>query len=123
MCLAKSPNCRGSHVVFHGTKELLLSSSSSSDSIIDDDHDHENEDRDKSSMFTVEQSPGFATIHWGDHPHETTRMEAGGYRTNIIATFCYRNDDDDKSVGGDGTIRRRRNNSSTKVALRSCYNV
>jgi len=39
--------------------------------------------------FLVPQEKGFATIHFGDHPHETTTLLNGGKRTNVILTYCY----------------------------------
>ena len=40
------------------------------------------------NRFLVSQEPGYATIHFGDHPHETTSLRHGS-RTNIILTYVY----------------------------------
>jgi len=96
ICLNKSKDARGSYVLFHGTKRLEQS------------HLNENDD-DKSTnieapipipavptiiqaakedRFLVPQREGYATIHFGDHPHETTPLRRGS-RTNIILTYLY----------------------------------
>jgi hypothetical protein len=93
LCLDKSENCRGSYVLFHGRKALYGV-----------DHSSHLCHMSPPEKFLVNQEMGFATMHWGDHPHETTMLEAG-YRTNIILTYCYR----DKS--------------RSNVSTRSCYNV
>ena len=90
LCLNKSDDCLGSHVLFHGSKELHGIDNSSC--VL------------RPEKFLVNQEMGYATMHWGDHAHETTMLEAG-YRTNIILTYCY-------------TDKTRSN-----VSKRSCYNV
>jgi hypothetical protein len=90
LCLNKSDDCRGSHVLFYGTKALHGIDNSSV--VLPPE------------KFLVNQEMGYATMHWGDHPHQTTMLEAG-YRTNIILTYCYAD--------------KTRNN----VSKRSCYNV
>lgn len=70
MCLEKSVDARGSHVLFHGAQRLVGGTESGIES------------------FLVTQKAGTATVHWGHHPHETTALEAG-VRTNIILTYCY----------------------------------
>lgn len=78
MCLEKMDDTQGSQVLFHGTKPLIKH---------EQGHDaYTAADVDK---FLVDQEPGFATIHWGAHPHETTPLKQGK-RTNIILTYCYR---------------------------------
>jgi len=72
MCLEKTHDTQGSEVMFHGTKPLA------------DGGDSAGIDK-----FLVDQEPGFATIHWGAHPHETLTLKSGK-RTNIILTYCYR---------------------------------
>jgi len=42
----------------------------------------------KEDRFLVPQRQGYATIHFGDHPHETTPLRCGS-RTNIILTYIY----------------------------------
>jgi len=43
----------------------------------------------REDRFLVPQLPGYATIHFGDHPHETTPLRQGS-RTNIIMTYIYK---------------------------------
>jgi len=73
LCIDKSEDCEGSHVRFHGTKVLT--------NVPDTDEP-------KPDQFLVRQDAGYATIHWGDHLHETTPLKAGR-RTNIVLTFWY----------------------------------
>jgi hypothetical protein len=96
LCLEKSDDCQGSHVLFHGTKALAGGppSDNDNDRIVDD----------STFRFLVNQEPGYATLHWGNHPHETTRLMRG-HRTNIVVTYCYT----DKS--------------RSDVSTRDCYNV
>jgi hypothetical protein len=75
MCLEKTELVQDSHVVFYGTQAL---------------EGIEHKKHDSSFQFLVEQIPGYATIHWGHHPHETLGMTGeGGTRTNIVLTYCY----------------------------------
>jgi len=78
MCLETSPDIRGSYVLFHGTQPLMGIAPSR-------DHDTT---MTNAFQFLVEQRPGYATLHWGHHPHETTRL-LQGHRTNIVLTYCY----------------------------------
>lgn len=96
LCIDKSDDCQGSRVLFYGTKSLHCCGRG---------FEKENVAHTSSpSKFLVNQEMGYATIHWGDHPHETTVLQAG-YRTNIILTYCYT----------DAT--------RSDVKKRSCYNV
>lgn len=72
MCLEKADDKQGSEVLFHGTIPL--------------NDDTTTVDIDK---FLVNQEAGFATIHWGAHPHETLALRSGR-RTNLIFTYVYR---------------------------------
>lgn len=74
MCLEKTAETQGSQVLFYGTKSL---------------RDGKTADTPRAEKFLVEQETGFATIHWGAHPHETLALTSGK-RTNIVATYCYR---------------------------------
>jgi hypothetical protein len=91
MCLEKSDDTEGSHVLFHGTKSLTnvpeASSSNSSP---------------PPGTFLVRQDAGYATIHWGDHLHETMPLKSGR-RTNVVLTFWYKDA------------------SRSDVASRTCY--
>jgi hypothetical protein len=78
MCIEKTDDVEGSQVLFHGTKKLENSNGDDKD-IIDDP-----------TSFIVPQEEGFATIHFGSHPHETLPLIKGGRRTNIILTYCYK---------------------------------
>ena len=75
ICLEKSDNVEGSHVMFYGTKQLTKI----------DDYEPKTPD----FCFLVPQEAGYATIHFGDHPHETIPLLKGGKRTNVIITYCY----------------------------------
>ena len=119
-------------MLFHGTKRLLENNLDDDDSKKGDDSSNEStttpavrkeqsketiiDDNDKSSptstkpplelveedRFLVSQEPGYATIHFGDHPHETTSLRHGS-RTNIILTYVYTDP------------------NRSDVATRSCY--
>ena len=78
MCLQKSQDTRGSYVLFHGTKHLQGLDSAEEQSTTTP----------KEDQFLVPQIPGTATIHFGDHFHETTHLREG-LRTNIILTYLY----------------------------------
>jgi len=96
MCLHKASDTTGSYVLFYGSKSLDgLEETASSDKETFDSSNHE-------TKFLVPQTPGFATVHFGDHPHETTALRTGS-RTNIILTYLY----------SDPT--------RTDAATRSCY--
>lgn len=83
ICLHKSKDARGSYVLFHGTKHLELLHLDD-----DDDESANNNGCAKEDRFLVPQREGYATIHFGDHPHETTPLRRGS-RTNIILTYLY----------------------------------
>lgn len=103
LCIDKSPDCRGSQVLFYGTKPLHhpnvrqygMTKRNDTSSSCDNDNKY---------RFLVDQEPGYATIHWGNHPHETTRLESG-YRTNIVMTYCYVDP------------------TKSDVSQRACYNI
>lgn len=109
MCLEKSNDTKGSHVLFYGTKVL----ENKNHSLDDDDVTRANSNTSSPPQqqqtppetidkFLVVQDPGYATIHYGDHLHETTSLECGR-RTNIILTYCYTDP------------------TRSDVATRSCY--
>lgn len=74
MCLEKSQDVKGSQVRFYGRKSF---------------HGVLPVKEEPSAVILVEQRQGYATIHWGDHPHETLPI-ACGRRTNIILTFLFK---------------------------------
>ena len=91
MCIEKTDTVEGSQVLFHGTK--VLENLKVHDETLTDDP----------TTFLVPQEEGFATIHFGSHPHETLPLINGGRRTNIVLTYCYK----DKS--------------RSDVDIRNCY--
>lgn len=101
MCLQKSDETEGSYVLFYGIKKLLnvvddvdndKEKEEEVQNNIDDDavneNDSDNQNRIHDNRFYVSQKPGYATIHFGDHTHETTALHHGS-RTNIILTYVY----------------------------------
>jgi hypothetical protein len=78
--------------MFYGTKKLHNVERGTRD----DDKDEE------SFSFLVQQEAGYATIHWGSHPHKTMALQRGK-RTNIVITYCYKD------------------SSRSDVSSRSCY--
>ena len=93
MCLEKTAEVRGSEVQFYGTQRLEN---------VDPDDDRRRGKSD-SFRFLANQRQGYATIHWGHHPHETMALRSGR-RTNIVLTYCYTDP------------------SRSDVAMRTCYN-
>lgn len=75
LCLERSHDVQGSQVKFYGRRSI---------------HGVKiEEDKELNPIILVEQQQGYATIHWGDHPHETLPIERG-QRTNIILTFLFK---------------------------------
>mmetsp|Transcript_8900 Transcript_8900/g.11846 ORF Transcript_8900/g.11846 Transcript_8900/m.11846 type:complete len:260 (-) Transcript_8900:26-805(-) len=113
LCLWTSDELEGSLVRFHGTESLLNDSNSTdaSDNVTiirenGNTNDGEGDDvQAKETVFDVRQKKGYATLHWGHHPHETTALRSGE-RTNIILTYCFK---DPQKHG------------NSNVADRSCY--
>ena len=117
ICIEKSTNCCGSHVVFHGKQTLL-----NENKMVFIHKEKKNtttttlsiagvgEDKEVSSSFTfpVVQEPMYASIHYGHHPHETTKLESGT-RTNLIFTYCYTNPKNNPTMNGND------------VSTRTCY--
>lgn len=101
ICLQKSDDTKGSHVLFYGTRKLL-----NVNDHVQDSSDPSDDDSQKlgtpSGRFLVRQEPGYATIHYGDHSHETTVLLQGS-RTNVVATYWYTN------------------TNRSDVATRTCY--
>ena len=86
LCLHKSENAEGSLVMFHGARTLRNAGNSDSDSNSDSGRALAGGDRHR--RFLVPQKQGHATLHFGDHPHETTALTRGS-RTNVILTYVY----------------------------------
>jgi hypothetical protein len=78
ICLQKSEDAQGSQVLFYGTKILENATVTH----------NENDEGVLPELFLVSQEAGYATIHYGDHPHETMSLQ-NGTRTNIVLTYCY----------------------------------
>lgn len=97
MCLFASSDMQGSFVRFYG-HECLESRTEEPSTLLKASR----KGAISTPSFATRQIPGFASIHWGHHPHETTRLEMGE-RTNVILTYCFKD-----------------SNRST-VANRSCY--
>jgi hypothetical protein len=90
MCIEKTPDVVGSHVLFYGSQPLQNSAIEERKEVGD-------------FRYHVSQEEGFATIHWGHHPHETTPLINGGRRTNLVLTYCYKDP------------------ARSNVAIRTCY--
>ena len=73
MCLQCTENMEGSQVLFYGTCQLHGITTSEQ----------------VPRVFAVRQKPGYATLHWGHHPHQTLPLRKGK-RTNIVVTYCYK---------------------------------
>ncbi len=90
ICLEASDDFQGSQVLFYGTRPLLLSplqrqqQEEEGDTPSSPTSPQEEDD----FQFLVDQIPGFATIHWGAHPHETLALKQG-HRTNVVLTYCF----------------------------------
>jgi hypothetical protein len=92
ICLDKDISTQGSHVLFHGTKRLhnVVRKDAATTTVAPQPQSPSSPSSPPPvlSSFLVEQIPGTATIHYGDHLHETTTLLRGS-RTNIILTFWY----------------------------------
>uniref|UniRef100_A0A7R9WZN3 Fe2OG dioxygenase domain-containing protein n=1 Tax=Craspedostauros australis TaxID=1486917 RepID=A0A7R9WZN3_9STRA len=84
MCLHKTPDAVGSYVLFYGARSLA------------------GRDATQIDKFLVVQEEGYATIHFGDHFHQTISL-LRGERTNIVLTYCYKDE------------------TRSDVATRTCY--
>ena len=82
ICLEKSPDCEGNQVVFYGSQRLHG---------VEDECSNDNVTDENSEVFLVEQEQGYATIHYGHHPHMTLGLTRG-QRTNVVLTYCYKDE-------------------------------
>ena len=80
ICLEKTMDCVGSQVVFYGRQDLK--------NIDSECNCNDEELADENFSFMVDQMEGYATIHWGHHPHMTLPLR-NGRRTNIVLTYCF----------------------------------
>lgn len=78
-CLKRSDDLLGSHVLFFGQRQLAGVQSEESSSV----------DCSHNFKYLVAQEAGFATVHYGDHWHQTMELTRG-HRTNIVLTYCFR---------------------------------
>jgi len=92
LCLARSDNLEGSQVLFFGRKTLLGMENvgNSGDSCgIEVSKDESNVATEVTKeQFLVGAEAGWATVHWGAHPHLVTALGAG-QRTNVVLTYCF----------------------------------
>lgn len=107
LCLEKTQDVEGSQVLFYGTQQLFTPQRMDVNNM-----DKTEDDAARTSVispkesgdfsFLVEQEEGYATIHWGHHPHRTMPLTSGR-RTNVVLTYCYSD------------------SSRSDAALRCCY--
>lgn len=131
MCLEKSPDAEGSMVLFYGSETLLRSGddaqaerdgggAAAAPGAVPTEEDGDDSasaaaagreetisekdgaNRREGFQFLVNQEEGYATVHWGRHPHRTTALTRGR-RTNVILTYRYSDE------------------SRSDVASRTCY--
>lgn len=87
LCLEKTDDTIGSHVLFYGTKQLQNTGIQPHTTQY---KQHQQQQQvGVPDRFYVVQEPGTATIHFGDHPHETIALTRGK-RTNVVLTYCYK---------------------------------
>lgn len=72
----------GSKIVFYGSRQL---ESPAPECLARSTRCECSEGR-REDFFSVEPRQGFAMLHYGDHPHETTKLDRGR-RTNLVMTF------------------------------------
>lgn len=76
LCLERSTDLEGSHVLFFGRKELRNVGEAPLGQVS------------QNELFRVGAESGWASIHWGQHPHLVTSL-VNGHRTNVVLTYCY----------------------------------
>ena len=81
MCFHCSEDIRGSEVLFFNTYPLARNKNMESSD--------QNDSMETINIFAVKPQPGYATLHWGYHSHQTLPL-LRGERTNIVVTFCYK---------------------------------
>ena len=74
LCLGRSADLEGSEVLFHGKERLKQG--------------EDDKNTGEYSRFRVGAIAGYATIHWGRHPHEVTTLVKGS-RTNVVLTYVF----------------------------------
>ena len=109
LCL-ECEDVQGSEVLFYGTQRFCQDNDPQEENHIDDDNNNEEKDEKKEELFVthnekndtkedldscfqflVEQEPGYATIHFGAHAHETMPLRRGK-RTNLVFTYWYKDE-------------------------------
>lgn len=93
LCLERSANLEGSQVLFFGRKPLLrhADGKDSSDGSNSSDGGTAATAADGAAapeQFLVGAAAGWATVHWGAHPHLVTTLRTG-QRTNVVLTYCF----------------------------------
>lgn len=86
LCLDRSENLEGSHVLFFGSKDIrgIVDINNAQTS----DPGSSSFETAKKANFRVAAKKGWASIHWGQHPHMVTSLEKG-QRTNVVLTYCF----------------------------------
>lgn len=98
LCLEKSDTVKGSEVLFHGKQQLYFDTNTTANEGSDN-----GQDLPDGAEFLVPQQPGYLTMHYGHHYHQTLPLRGKGRRTNIVMTLCFKDE------------------SRSDVALRTCY--
>ena len=96
MCISRSEELEGSQVLFFGNEKLVGSSDLPSPSSVDS---NVLEDGAK-GCFLVTPQAGWATVHWGKHPHLVTSLKKG-QRTNVVMTYCFSDKSKSRSMKSD----------------------
>ncbi len=82
LCLERSDDLEGSQVMFFGRQSIRCAAQPGDPEYFDE------AERAASSNFLVTPMTGWATIHWGHHPHLVTSLSKG-QRTNVVMTYVY----------------------------------
>jgi len=95
LCLERSDNLEGSQVLFFGRKTLLglENEGNAGDPCGNEDSKVQSIAAGTLTEATQEQflvgaESGWATVHWGAHPHLVTDLRKG-QRTNVVLTYCF----------------------------------
>jgi hypothetical protein len=87
LCLYRSADLEGSEVLFHGVQKLKdtnVGEEGSADPLIPSVASGVT-----GLQFRVGAQSGWATIHWGKHPHQVTMLRKG-QRTNVVMTYVFK---------------------------------
>jgi hypothetical protein len=102
LCLERSANLEGSQVLFFGRKPLLRHADGSDGSGGSDGNAAESAAVGAAAAehFLVGAESGWATVHWGAHPHLVTALRKG-QRTNVVLTYCFKEAGKSTAMKGD----------------------